>query len=86
MSGLHELEYADMEYEAEMFDPTPPPAGAVLLTRFAFASSALTAPLLKYCAMIPFRRPSLITRESAPSMFDLSDASQALSPATYRFT
>jgi outer membrane protein OmpA-like peptidoglycan-associated protein len=43
MSGLHELEYADMEYEAEMFDPAPPPAGAVLLTRFAFASSALTA-------------------------------------------
>jgi len=43
MSGLHELEYADMEYEVEMFDPTPPPAGAVLLTRFAFASSTLTA-------------------------------------------
>jgi len=38
MSGLHELEYADMEYEVEMFDPTPPPVGAVLLTRFAFAS------------------------------------------------
>ena len=43
MRGLHELEYADMEYEVEMFDPTPPPAGAVLLTRFATASSTLTA-------------------------------------------
>jgi hypothetical protein len=43
MRRLHEPEYEDMDYGAEMFDPTPPPAGAVLLTRFGFASAALTA-------------------------------------------
>jgi outer membrane protein OmpA-like peptidoglycan-associated protein len=43
MRGLHEFEYADMEYEVEMFDPTAPPAGAVLLTRFDTASWTLSA-------------------------------------------
>jgi hypothetical protein len=37
-----EFEYED-EDEDELFDPAPPPRGAVLLTRFAYGSPALTA-------------------------------------------
>ncbi len=66
MSGLHELEYSDMEYEAEMFDPTPPPAGAVLLTRFAFASSALTATHRRIIAKIATDMLTQIARSSQP--------------------
>ena len=66
MSGLHELEYADLEYEVEMFDPTPPPAGAVLLTRFAFASSALTAAHRRIIAKIAAGMLTRIARSSQP--------------------
>ena len=69
MSGLYEYEYADLEYEVEMFDPTPPPAGAVLLTRFAFASSTLTA---------THRR--IIAKIAADMLTRIARSSQALCP------
>jgi len=64
MKGLHEFEYADLEYEVEMFDPTPPPRGAVLLTRFAFASSALTATHRRIIAKIAADMLTAIARNS----------------------
>jgi len=42
LSLEHELA-AEQEFEIQRFDPRPPPPGATLLTRFAFASAVLTA-------------------------------------------